>query len=312
MIAIEQNDERGSGPRPCMRAADLAIFEEEGSWSGPLLRAVNYVADEVAIALPERKIRVSTLAYVHTQDPPYHTVPRDNVVVRLVGWHCGWGVPLQDGTTAGDKNFMRQLQGWSKIAVGRLWIWSWNTDFDAWVLPWPDYYTTGPNTRLFLRYGVTGAYQEGQFMAYGGDMQEMKSWVGQKLLWDPSVDDKALITQFLCGWYCGSSRLSCPVAAAVQRHIDLYHTSFVSTASSSVFLSKGEAYSKAKTLYLTPCVVLSALTNLRTEQSKLDSSNSGGLLPTDTVRSRYRPSLRSDAFDHQANTTSSLEKGTEY
>ena len=91
MIAIEQNDLRGRGPRPCMRAADLAIFEEEGSWSGPLLRAVNYVADAVAAAFPKRQVRVSTLAYVHTQDPPKHTLPRDNVVIRLVGYHCGWG-----------------------------------------------------------------------------------------------------------------------------------------------------------------------------------------------------------------------------
>ena len=291
LVAIEQNDERGSGPRPCMRAADLAIFEEEGSWSGPLLRAVNYVADAVAAAFPERKIRVSTLAYVHTQDPPKRTVPRDNVVIRLVGWHCGWGIPLENGTTAGDFAFMSQLRGWSKLlqqSSGQLWIWTWNTDFDAWVLPWPDYYSTSPNTRLFLRHGVTGAYQEGQFMAYGGDMQEMKSWVGMKILWDPSEDDKVLISQFLNGWYCGSSRRSCSPAASVQRHIDLYHTSFLSTASSSVFLSKGEAYSKTKGRYLTPRVVLAALENLRTEQNKLDSGSSGGLLPPDTVRERLQ------------------------
>ena len=69
-------------------------------------------------------------------------------------------------------------------------------------MPWPDYFTVGDNIRFFRQQGVTGVYQEGQCecnghrpsypvclpdpsrwtdKAYGGDMQELKSWLGQKL-----------------------------------------------------------------------------------------------------------------------------------
>jgi hypothetical protein len=292
MVAIEQNDERGGGPRPCMRPADLAVFQEEKSWSGPLLRAVNFVADEVAKAFPSRDVRVSTLAYVHTQEPPMITKPRENVVIRLVCYHCGFGIPLTNASSEGDLAFLSQLARWSKISPGRLWIWTWNTDFDNFVLPWPDYYSVGPNTRTFVEHGVTGAYQEGNFMAYVGDLQEMKSWVGQKILWDPSQSDTELITQFLRGWFCGDTRLaaSCAAAVAVQRHIDLIHGSFLATASKGVTLSKGEGYTAKRAHYLTSEVVLHALANLRAAQSALGGGgdDSRALLPVGTVRERLQ------------------------
>jgi hypothetical protein len=291
IIAIDQNDERGGSPRPCMRPSDLAIYREEGSWSGPLLRGVNYVADAVSKAFPQRRIRVSTLAYVHTQDPPQKTVPKPNVVVRLVCHECGYGTPLTNSSHAGDRAFLAQLSGWGKLTKqggAALWVWTYNTDFDNWLLPWPDYYSVGPNTRLFVQHGATGAFQEGNFMAPVGDLQEMQSWVGQKLMWDPSQDDRTLIAQFLNGWLCGDSRLQvpCDAAAAVQWHIDLISNSFLATARDSIVLSKGESYASAKNHYLTPNVILQALTNLRDAQSAPSLNRSA--LPMPIVRERLQ------------------------
>ena len=64
-ISISQNDGTGTDGHtdPCKRDADMAIYRQEGSWSGPLLRGVNYIADVIAAAFPRRDIIVSTLAY---------------------------------------------------------------------------------------------------------------------------------------------------------------------------------------------------------------------------------------------------------
>ena len=45
------------------------------------------------------------------------------------------------------------------------------TDFANWVMPFPDYFSMGPNIQFYIEHGVTGVYQEGQYMAYGGDLQ---------------------------------------------------------------------------------------------------------------------------------------------
>ncbi len=48
---------------------------------GPLLRAVNAVADAIVTDFPD--VAISTLAYQHTMKPPMLTKPRKNVIVRL-------------------------------------------------------------------------------------------------------------------------------------------------------------------------------------------------------------------------------------
>ena len=70
----------------CNRTADAAIIAEEGSPMGPLLRAVNAVADAIKPEFPD--VAISTLAYQHTMKPPSLTKPRPNVIVRLcVGYN---------------------------------------------------------------------------------------------------------------------------------------------------------------------------------------------------------------------------------
>jgi hypothetical protein len=64
----------------CTDAAEMAIIQEEQSPMGPLLRAVNAVADAIAGEFPH--IAVETLAYEYTRSPPAITTPRANVIIR--------------------------------------------------------------------------------------------------------------------------------------------------------------------------------------------------------------------------------------
>ena len=122
--------------------------------------------------------------------------------------------------------------------------------------PWPDYYTVGANIRYLIAHGVSGVFMEGQYMAYGGDMQEMRTWVNHKLMWDPTVPTQLLVDQFLKAWLCGSRRqnTTCTAARAVQRHLDIYTTSYNTTSRSDPYLKDhGLRESAAVTsAYLTP------------------------------------------------------------
>ena len=119
VISVSQMD----GAGPCNRSADYAIYQEEQSWSGPLLRGVNFVADAVAAAFPNRSLTVETLAYRYTRAPPRITRPRPNVVVRLCDIEVGFGRPIRNHSNVHSTNFSRDLAAWVAVS-NRTWVWT--------------------------------------------------------------------------------------------------------------------------------------------------------------------------------------------
>ncbi len=81
-ISVSQNDWH----RRCQCKKCLAIEQLEGAPSGPMIRFVNAVAEEVEKEFPD--VLVETLAYQYTRKPPKHVKPRHNVVVRLCSIEC--------------------------------------------------------------------------------------------------------------------------------------------------------------------------------------------------------------------------------
>jgi len=78
IISVSQNDWTGwCECDNCRRVEE----EEGGVHSGPLLRFVNAVADEIGKKYPDKLI--DTLAYWYTEDPPAKVRPRPNVRIRL-------------------------------------------------------------------------------------------------------------------------------------------------------------------------------------------------------------------------------------
>lgn len=158
VISVSQNDGEG----PCNTSLERQVAAEEGgTFAGPLLRAVNAVADAVAETHPN--VLVETLAYLYTRQPPNTTIPRPNVVIRLSNIECDFRRPLTDPASPTNSAFAAHLTAWSRISQ-RIWIWTYVTDFANWVQPWPDYYTMGENLKFYLKHGVTGVYQEGQYV----------------------------------------------------------------------------------------------------------------------------------------------------
>jgi hypothetical protein len=83
----------------------------------------------------------------------------------------------------------------------RLYVWDYVTDFANYVLPHPNWFVLGPNVRLFHAYNVKGVFEEGAYAGPGEEMAEMRAWVLAQQLWNPQQDDRALIKEFLRGYY---------------------------------------------------------------------------------------------------------------
>ena len=75
------------------------------------------------------------------------------------------------------------------------------TDFAHYLQPFPDWFTLGPNLRFFQAHHVRGVFEEGAYESFGAEMAELRAWVLAQLLWNPQQDDRALIREFLDGYY---------------------------------------------------------------------------------------------------------------
>ena len=205
-VSVSQNDCAGWCTCPRCKAVD----EEEGSQSGTMIRFVNAVAEGIEPDYPN--VAVDTFAYQYSRKPPKLVRPRKNVVVRLCSIECDFAHPLDD-----DRNlaFRKDLDGWYRIC-DRLYIWDYATNFRYFFQAHPNLRVLGPNIRFFVRTGVKGVFEQGGHESPGTPFGALRAWVIGKLLWNPALNDRALIEEFLDGYYG-------PAAPALRRYIDLIH-----------------------------------------------------------------------------------------
>ncbi len=191
IASVSQND--GAGACECKECQ--RINKLEGSPSGTLLRFVNYVAKHIEKDFPD--VKIDTLAYQYTQEPPAITKPRHNVIVRLCPIEADFSVPL---THERNSSFYNDLKGWSEIAHS-LYIWTYSTNFSHYPQPFPNFHVLGKNIKTFVDNHVKGVMVQGAYKSEGAWLSEMKGWVTAKLLWNPLLNVKHLCRTFAKGYY---------------------------------------------------------------------------------------------------------------
>ena len=203
----------------CRCAGCAAVAAEEGSQSGPILRFVNAIAAEVARHHPD--ILIDTLAYQYSLDPPRITKPGPNVRVRLCSISCCQLHPYAQCDHERNKKFMRALRGWRAV-TDNLYVWHYNTNFSHFLMPMPDLDELCADIPMYKRSGVKGLFMQGggndqyigQFGA--GFMDELKTYLIAKMLWNVHQDPRKVIADFLDGYY---GKAGTPIAA----YLDLLH-----------------------------------------------------------------------------------------
>jgi len=208
IASVSQNDWHGN----CQCARCAAINRLEQSPSGSLLRFVNAVAADIEKDFPN--VAISTLAYQYTRKPPKITKPRPNVIVRLCSIECSFSKPLTDER---NKVFADDIRGWSAIC-DRLYIWDYTTNFRHHILPHPNLRVLGPNIKFFIEHKVKGVFEQGAYTTKGAEMAELRAWVLAKLLWNPTLNSRELIDEFIDGYYG-------PAASSIRAYLDLMHDS---------------------------------------------------------------------------------------
>jgi hypothetical protein len=174
-----------------------------------MLDFVNYIAEKLEPEFPG--VAIDTLAYQYTRKPPKTLKPRSNVIVRLCSIECNFHEPLDHPSNAA---FADDIRRWSERSQ-RLYVWDYTTDFGHYLLPHPNYFVLGPNLRFFQAHGVRGVFEQGAYQSPGCEFAEMRAWVLAQLLWNPRQNDRALIREFLAGYYGPSA------AGPLERYLEL-------------------------------------------------------------------------------------------
>ena len=203
IVSVSQND----WGNPCQCPACRAVDAEEGNFSGSLIRFVNRIAEAIEPEYPH--VAIDTLAYLYTRKAPRRVRPRHNVIVRLCSIECCFSHPLESCheqmlfKPSGDTvtTFVEDLQAWGRIC-DRVYVWDYVTNFANYVLPFPNLGVLAANVRLFARNHVKGLFELGaNAPGGGGEFSALRAWLLAKLLWEPSVDEHALLREFLTGFY---------------------------------------------------------------------------------------------------------------
>ncbi len=192
IISVSKSD--GGQTCQCKRCKELDTAE--GSECASLLYFVNRVAEAVEKQYP--RLVVSTLAYLETVKPPKTIRPRKNVAIRLCTDRCMWAHPF----TAAEESpvFSEAITDWSKIH-DRIHIWDYVVNFSHYTAPMPNMDVVAKNVRYFVKHHATGVMAQGAYQSPGAERDRMRAWVMAKLMWDPSLDVRELMQDFVWGYY---------------------------------------------------------------------------------------------------------------
>ena len=148
--------------------------------------------NKIAKRFPQTKF--TTLAYLHTYNPPVAFKIEPNVYTIFSPIAVNRGTFLKDNTT-----FTATLENWSK-ANPNLYLWDYTVQFSNYLSPFPNIHTFSENYKLFKEKNVKGIFVQG-YADVPGDFSELRQYLLAKLLWNTNLDIEEVTDDFLRGFY---------------------------------------------------------------------------------------------------------------
>ena len=193
IISVSKNDNFGDQICHCERCKKLR--NAEGGDMACQLVLVNGIAEAVEKEFPN--VVIDTLAYLETIQVPTTMRPRANVVIRFCNDSVGaWSKPF---TPAAECPAAAIAAAWS-AAHDRIYVWDYNVNFSHYLAPMPNIDVMATNIRFWVKNNAEGVMLQGGYQG-PAERDELKSWVTAKLLWDPTRDEKALVSDFIWGHF---------------------------------------------------------------------------------------------------------------
>lgn len=176
--------------------------------------SILYFVNQVARAFPEKTI--STLAYWYSRSAPRNIQAERNVNIML----CNIESLRQGPVYETDPAFSRDLIAWGEIS-GNILIWDYNIQFSNMVSPFPNLHTIKPNIKFYVDHHVNSLFMQANPQP-DGEMAGLRAYLITSLMWNPGLDDGALMHEFLTGYYGAAGEF-------IHQYIDRMRESLLSS-----------------------------------------------------------------------------------
>lgn len=168
-------------------------YKSGSGFTESLIPFVNKVAE----AFPDKTI--STLAYNQSIIPALKSKPLPNVEIMFCYTDIDRKVPIDDPANAEAKMFRNALAQWKK-QTNNIFVWDYVVNYFHSLSPFPNLYTLKPNLQYFRNQGIQKVFEQG-IGPQKGEFSELKSYLLSKLLWNPDLDDRKIIEEFVNVYY---------------------------------------------------------------------------------------------------------------
>lgn len=208
-VSVSQSDGVTQG---CQCENCLAVEAEEGSPSGPWIRFVNRIANDIKEDYPN--VLVETLAYTYTEKPPQVTKPAENVAVRLCTSSACFVHAINDPDCPRNATFASYVKEWSEIC-DHLMVWTYSGNFQATDNGdkngfAPNFRVMRETVKFFSDHNVVAVYAEG--LQHGEDqistvMGELRAYLWSRVLWNPDMTEEEFVayTNDFMNYYYGDA-----------------------------------------------------------------------------------------------------------
>jgi hypothetical protein len=188
ITAIGPNDGRGFCDCPNCKKLD----DENGGRSGSFFWFVNRIAEGVKKGFPNNHL--ISLAYLDYATPPTKFQVDPYIIIQLCSDSHAW--KYQFCFVGESEEYQKNLKAWHAVNA-KIYLWDYTTDYVHFLVPMANWQVVAENTRFNVGNGVAGIMYESE----ANDNDEMRGWVWAKQLWNPELDTKALLKDFVFGYY---------------------------------------------------------------------------------------------------------------
>ena len=153
-------------------------------------------------------------AYYFTLEPPVRKIgkdkyepydasciPADNVYIFFTTIDCCYYHDFCDETCEWNKDFYDRFMGWKSVVGERIFVWNYAANYKHYLYPFWNFKTMANNYRFFKNNKVKHLLDHGPCETEFVEFAEMRTYVSAKLMWNPDLDSKALIEDFVKNYY---------------------------------------------------------------------------------------------------------------
>ncbi len=187
----------------CTCESCAAIDAREETHAGATLSFVNAVAERIGKVHPE--VMIGTYAYEYTRKPPKTITARDNVLIQLCSIECCEFHAIDDPGCALNQEFCKDMDDWNKIAKN-IFIWHYNTNFKAYLLPFPNLRSIGKSVEYFANNKGRGVFMQAAGNGFSTELSDLRNYVMSRCLWKPGRDSWQEALEFCRMHYAESAQ----------------------------------------------------------------------------------------------------------